>query len=45
MREIDCDSNRGIWIEKVHADPDSIASSRPLLGRCLAEDVTLETAP
>jgi DNA-directed RNA polymerase subunit beta' len=42
VREIDCDSNRGIWIEKVLADPDSMrVIETALLGRCLAEDVAL----
>jgi DNA-directed RNA polymerase subunit beta' len=42
VRETDCDSNRGIWIEDVKADPDSMrVIETALLGRCLAEDVTL----
>jgi DNA-directed RNA polymerase subunit beta' len=40
--EIDCESNRGIWIEDVLGDPETrrLLDTR-LLGRCLAQDVTL----
>ena len=43
VREDDCGSTRGIWVEDVHRRPGARARrSRPsLLGRCLAEDVTL----
>jgi DNA-directed RNA polymerase subunit beta' len=42
VKEFDCDSPRGIWIENVTDAPENerlLATS--LLGRCLAEDVTL----
>ena len=40
--EIDCESNRGIWIEDVLGDTENrrLLDTR-LLGRCLAQDVTL----
>src|SRR4029079_18794571 len=40
--EIDCESTRGIWIEDVLGDPENgrLLDTR-LLGRCLAQDVTL----
>src|SRR4029079_2735425 len=40
--EIDCESTRGIWIEDVLGEPESrrLLDTR-LLGRCLAQDVTL----
>ena len=43
VRDDDCESTRGIWVENVDRRPGArCASSRPkLLGRCLAEDVTL----
>jgi len=42
IREFDCDSPRGIWIEDITDAPEnrrSLATS--LLGRCLVEDVAL----
>ncbi|HYL52998.1 MAG TPA: hypothetical protein VEZ15_13570, partial [Acidimicrobiia bacterium] len=42
VREPDCESVRGIWIENVHGDPDSYrVLETSVLGRCLAEDITL----
>src|SRR5262249_8171245 len=42
VRELDCDSHRGIWVENVAGDPDACrVLETSLLGRCLAEDVTL----
>jgi DNA-directed RNA polymerase subunit beta' len=42
VREIDCESNRGIWIEDVHGDAESYrVLETSLLGRCIAEDLTL----
>ncbi len=42
VREPDCESVRGIWIEDVHGDPESYrVLETSLLGRCLAEDITL----
>ncbi len=42
VREPDCETIRGIWIEDVHGDPESYrVLETSLLGRCLAEDITL----
>ena len=42
VREIDCDTIRGIWVEDVLPGPESWrVLETSLLGRCLAEDVTL----
>jgi DNA-directed RNA polymerase subunit beta' len=42
VREDDCDTGRGIWVEHVRGDGESIRLlETSLLGRCLAEDVTL----
>jgi DNA-directed RNA polymerase subunit beta' len=42
VREPDCETIRGIWIEDVHGDPESYrVLETSLLGRCLAEDATL----
>ena len=43
VREIDCDTHRGIWVEDVlPGDPRAVRLlETSLLGRCLAEDVTL----
>ena len=42
VRENDCETTRGIWVEDVLADPETLAPARDeLLGRCLADDVTL----
>src|SRR5262249_2792371 len=42
VREIDCDSNRGIWVEDVTGSADAIrVLETSLVGRCLAEDVAL----
>ena len=42
VREDDCESTRGIWVEKVSDDPDVMRIlETKLLGRALAEDVTL----
>ena len=42
VREPDCETVRGIWIENVLGDPESYrVLETSLLGRCLAEDVTL----
>jgi DNA-directed RNA polymerase subunit beta' len=42
VREIDCDSNRGIWVEDVTGTPEAIrVLETSLVGRCLAEDVAL----
>ncbi|MFL4991793.1 MAG: DNA-directed RNA polymerase subunit beta', partial [Microvirga sp.] len=42
VREEDCGSTRGIWIDEVDTDPEHrrVLETR-LVGRCLAEDVTL----
>ena len=42
IMEIDCETNRGIWIEDVKGDVETrrLLDTR-LLGRCLAQDVTL----
>ncbi len=40
VRDEDCDSNRGIWVENVVATGDRLRTlETELLGRCLAEDV------
>jgi DNA-directed RNA polymerase subunit beta' len=44
VREDDCDSTRGIWVEKVTTEPDGQPRREletELLGRCLADDVPL----
>ena len=42
VREDDCESTRGIWVENVDDDPETLRIlETKLLGRCLAEDVTL----
>jgi DNA-directed RNA polymerase subunit beta' len=42
VRNIDCESKRGIWIEDAHGDQESYrVLETSLLGRCLAEDLTL----
>ncbi len=42
VREEDCESTRGIWVENVNPDGESIrVLETSLVGRCLAEDVTL----
>ncbi|HEY7105895.1 MAG TPA: DNA-directed RNA polymerase subunit beta', partial [Acidimicrobiia bacterium] len=42
VREDDCESARGIWVESVTDDPESLrVLETKLLGRCLSEDVTL----
>ncbi len=42
VRDEDCDSARGIWVEDVKDDPESLRLLETrLLGRCLAEDVKL----
>jgi len=42
VREDDCGTGRGIWIERVEPGPESWRLlETSLLGRCLAEDVTL----
>jgi len=42
VRDEDCGSTRGIWVEDVTSDPDHArALESSLLSRCLAEDVTL----
>ena len=42
VRDEDCGSTRGIWVEDVARRPSTGASLETrLLGRCLAEDVTL----
>ena len=44
VREDDCESGRGIWVEQVIAGPDGLPRREletELLGRCLAEDVPL----
>ena len=42
VREWDCETNRGIWVEDVRSDPEAYrVLETSLLGRCLAEDVSL----
>jgi DNA-directed RNA polymerase subunit beta' len=42
VREIDCETGRGIWVEDVDSTGDAIrVLETSLLGRCLAEDVAL----
>jgi DNA-directed RNA polymerase subunit beta' len=42
VREDDCESPRGIWVEHVQDDPESFRLlETKLLGRCLADDVAL----
>ncbi|HEY6316814.1 MAG TPA: DNA-directed RNA polymerase subunit beta', partial [Acidimicrobiia bacterium] len=44
VRDDDCESGRGIWVEQVIAGPDGQPRREletELLGRCLADDVTL----
>src|SRR5438128_184175 len=42
VRDEDCESNRGIWVEDVKGDPENLRLlETKLLGRCLAEDVKL----
>jgi DNA-directed RNA polymerase subunit beta' len=42
VREDDCESPRGIWIEDVDDDPETMRiMETKLLGRCLAEDIKL----
>ena len=42
VREDDCESTRGIWVENVDDDPDSIRIlETKLLGRCLTDAVKL----
>src|SRR5262249_2409643 len=42
IREVDCGTKRGIWIEHVDGDPDSRRLlDTKLLGRCLLEPLTL----
>jgi DNA-directed RNA polymerase subunit beta' len=42
VRDDDCDSARGIWIDDVTADPETLrVLDTKLLGRSLAEDVSL----
>ncbi|MFM8304908.1 MAG: DNA-directed RNA polymerase subunit beta', partial [Actinomycetota bacterium] len=42
VREDDCESTRGIWVDEVDTDPEHrrVLETR-LVGRCLADDVTL----
>jgi DNA-directed RNA polymerase subunit beta' len=44
VREEDCGSTRGIWIDEVDTDPEHrrVLETR-LVGRCLTEDVTLSS--
>ena len=42
VREDDCESSRGIWVDHIDEDPESVRIlETKLLGRCLSEDVTL----
>ena len=42
VREWDCETNRGIWVEDALGDVESYrVLETSLLGRCLAEDITL----
>jgi DNA-directed RNA polymerase subunit beta' len=42
VRDEDCESNRGIWVEDVTSDPEHLRIlETKLLGRCLAENVKL----
>ena len=42
VREDDCGSTRGIWIDRIDAEPEHLrVLETRLVGRCLAEDVTL----
>jgi DNA-directed RNA polymerase subunit beta' len=42
VREDDCESARGIWVEQLDNDAETVRIlETKLLGRCLAEDVTL----
>jgi DNA-directed RNA polymerase subunit beta' len=42
VRDEDCESTRGIWVENVTDSPDRLRTlETELLSRCLAEDVTL----
>src|SRR5213078_4755629 len=42
VRDEDCESNRGIWVEDVKGDSENLRLlETKLLGRCLAEDVKL----
>ncbi|HEX5586186.1 MAG TPA: DNA-directed RNA polymerase subunit beta', partial [Acidimicrobiia bacterium] len=42
VREDDCESARGIWVEQLDNDPENVRIlETKLLGRCLAEDVKL----
>ncbi|HEX2737144.1 MAG TPA: DNA-directed RNA polymerase subunit beta', partial [Acidimicrobiia bacterium] len=42
VRELDCGSPRGIWIEDINGDPDAVRLlETKLLGRLLAEDLKL----
>ena len=42
VRDEDCESNRGIWVEGVTSDPEHLRLlETKLMGRCLAEDVKL----
>ena len=43
VREDDCESTRGIWVDDVTENPETLRIlDTKLLGRCLAEDVTLD---
>ncbi len=42
VREDDCESPRGIWVENVTDDPENLRMlETKLLGRCLVDDMTL----
>jgi DNA-directed RNA polymerase subunit beta' len=42
VREWDCETTRGIWVEDVHGDAESYrVLETSLLGRCIGEDLTL----
>jgi DNA-directed RNA polymerase subunit beta' len=42
VRDDDCETNRGVWVEHVTSDPDRLRMlETELMGRCLAEDVKL----
>jgi DNA-directed RNA polymerase subunit beta' len=42
VREEDCESTRGIWVDRVDTEPEHLrVLETRLVGRCLAEDVTL----
>ena len=42
VRDVDCESTRGIWVEDILDDPEHLRlMETKLFGRCLAEDITL----